>query len=99
MFTLARKRAILTQFDFGIFCEQNVLSLNVSVDHMMGVEMGKTLEDKYVHTHTKKKHSIESDDPIPANMFSYMNWGQLYHGYVVSWNINLHPISSSKEQQ
>lgn len=54
MFTLARKRAILTQFDFGIFCEQNVLSLNVSVDHMMGVEMGKTLEDKYVHTHKKK---------------------------------------------
>lgn len=33
-----------TQLDFGVFCEQNILSLNVSVDHMMGVEMGKTLE-------------------------------------------------------
>lgn len=33
-----------TKFDFGVLCEQNILALNVPVDHMMGVEMGKTLE-------------------------------------------------------
>lgn len=42
-----------TQFDFGILCEQNILSLNVSVNHMMGVKMGKTLEEKHTqNTHT-----------------------------------------------
>lgn len=34
-----------TQFDFGILCEQNILPLYVPVDHMMGVKMGKTLEN------------------------------------------------------
>lgn len=42
-----------TQFDFSILCEQNILSLNVSVNHMMGVEMGKTLEDKHTPTWTQ----------------------------------------------
>lgn len=40
-----------TQFDFGVLGEQNILSLNVSVDHMVGVKMGKTLEDINRHTH------------------------------------------------
>lgn len=39
-----------TQFDFGILREQNILSLNVSVNHMMGVKMGKTLKNTYAHT-------------------------------------------------
>lgn len=39
-----------TQFDFGVLREQNILPLYVPVDHMMGVEMGKTLEKKHEHT-------------------------------------------------
>lgn len=42
-----------TQFDFGVFREQNILSFNVSVDHMMGVKMGKTLEDTDMKTHIR----------------------------------------------
>lgn len=41
-----------TQLDFGILREQNILSLNVSVNHMMGVKMGKTLEDTHRNTYT-----------------------------------------------
>lgn len=47
-----------TQFDFSILCEQNILSLNVSVNHMMGVKMGKTLEDKHTHTINTKSQMI-----------------------------------------
>jgi len=47
----------LTEFDFGILCEQNILSLNVSVNHMMGVKMGKTLEDKDAHNEHTQTHS------------------------------------------
>lgn len=47
-----------TQFDFGILCEQNILSLNVSVNHMMGVKMGKTLEDKQTHTINAKSQMV-----------------------------------------
>lgn len=45
--TTAHVSVCHTQFDFGILCEQNILSLNVSVNHMVGVKMGKALEDKY----------------------------------------------------
>ena len=41
-----------TQFDFSILCEQNILSFNVSVNHMMGVKMGKTLEDIHTNINT-----------------------------------------------
>lgn len=49
-----------TQLDFGILREQNILSLNVSVNHMMGVKMGKTLEDKYTDINTQIH--TQSDD-------------------------------------
>lgn len=48
----------LTQFDLGVLREQNILSLYVSVDHMMTVKMGKTLEDKDVHN--ERTHSRTS---------------------------------------
>lgn len=48
-----------TQFDFGVFCEQNILSLNVSVNHMMGVKMGKALEDKRTHTKNTRSHMVD----------------------------------------
>ena len=47
-----------TQFDFGVLCEQNILSLNVSVNHMMGVKMGKTLEDKHTQNTHKHTHTV-----------------------------------------
>lgn len=64
--TCARETAVHvlmchTQFDFGVLREQNILSLDVSVDHMMGVKMGKTLEDIYTHTHINR-YSTQSDD-------------------------------------
>lgn len=46
-----------TQLDFSILCEQNILSFNVSVNHMMGVKMGKALEDKHMQI-----INTESDD-------------------------------------
>lgn len=49
-----------TQFDFGILREQNILPLNVSVNHMMGVKMGKTLKNKYAQTQAHIQ--TQSDD-------------------------------------
>lgn len=55
-----------TQFDFGILREQNILSLNVSVNHMMGVKMGKTLQNTRTHRGTQSddynhhKHEVKN---------------------------------------
>lgn len=48
-----------TQFDFSVLRKQNILPLNVPVDHMMGVEMGKTLEKGNTRTQSDDRHPLQ----------------------------------------
>lgn len=35
---------MLTKFDFGVLSQKNILTLNVSVNNMMGMEVSQTLQ-------------------------------------------------------